>query len=70
VVDTVETSVMTKHVFNEVITWDKPTELLIMKNLCEKCGLVEGETYECTPIKVNLTPGYLDKALKALAKAS
>lgn len=61
---------MTKHVFNEVTMWDSPTELLSTKRLCEKCGLTEGETYECTPIVINLTPGYLDKALKALAKVS
>jgi len=64
--------IMTKHEFNEVIVWDNATDTATMKNLCEKCGQREGEALECAPIRARakrFDPMYLEKALKALAKA-
>jgi hypothetical protein len=61
--------VMIKHVFNEVLVWDIPTETTRIKNLCEKCG-AEESSLKCTPVKIPYDTKYLDKALKALAKAS
>ena len=63
---------MIKHVFNEVLVWDEPTKAVKVVNLCEKCGQEES-SLKCTTIKMSTgfyDPKYLDKALKALAKAS
>jgi hypothetical protein len=65
---------MTKHIFSETIVWNISRGCTEVKILCEKCGAdKEYESSEkCDTFnfmsKGFFDTGYLDKALKALAK--